>query len=262
MNYRMTIATTTHPGLTGRANEDALLGIGGPYAGAAIQGAMNHHCDIGDNWLVAVADGMGGANAGEVASLMVVEHLFAFRPNQFADVAAVLLEIHRKIIQSGRENPQWAGMGAAVAGIGTTDDGIFVFNVGDCAVYRVVDKLLQRLTVDDSLATLLAMPGIIPEGPRLRGENRLTQVLGGPDSGQPIAPHVSTVRLNSPARFLLCTDGLTDMVTLGDMEALVADGAPSDAVQALLSAALNGGGIDNITVMVMDLSSNDTVSKL
>jgi len=262
MIYQICMAATSHPGLTGNDNEDALLDIEGPIAGDSIQGSRSHYCNVDKNWLIAVADGMGGANAGEVASLIAVEYLNKCSDSLSFDIGNVLLEIHREILKSGRENPQYTGMGSAVAGIGVTGDGLFVFNVGDCTVYRVVDGFLQRLTVDDSIATVLAMPGTIPNGSRHGGLNRLTQVLGGPDSGRPIVPHVFTVRLKSPARFLLCSDGLTDMVTLDDMEAIIANGTPLDAVQALLDAALAAGGKDNITLMVVDLSPAVTTSNM
>ena len=250
MSYQVTIASISHPGLAREDNEDSFLDTQGPLAGTA---KRNDHCHVDSSWLVAVADGMGGANAGEVASRIAVESLHKCTVMQSADIENVLLMIHHEILKSGTDNTQWHGMGAAIAGIGAASDGLYVFNIGDCSVFREVEGFLQLLTVDDSIAAMHAMPGTVPDGPRLPGQNRLTQALGGSVSDRSVQPHVSKVRLMSLTRFLLCTDGLTDMVSLDNMEALTANGSPTDAVEALLSAALAAGGKDNITVMVMDL---------
>lgn len=256
MDFRIDIATISHLGLSCAANEDALL-LDLPYAGASMHGVLSRQYDA-VNWLVAVADGMGSGNAGAEASRVVVEALGKLHIRQSCDVSDALIAIHGNLLEAGRTNPRWSGLGAAVAGIGAGEDGVFVFNVGDCGAYRVVDGFLQQLSVDDSIGGVLVAAGIAGEGPRQPGQNRLTQVLGGPFIDRIIIPHISAVRLNSPARFLLCTDGLTDMISLEIMEAVTATGAPSDVVQGLLSAALEAGGKDNVTVMVLDVSPVET----
>jgi len=256
MDCRINIAAISHPGLTCPVNEDALL-LDLPYAGASIHGVLSRQYDA-TNWLVAVADGMGGGNAGAEASRRVVEALGKLHVSQSRDVADALLSIHGNLLEAGQVNPKWSGLGAAIAGIGAGEDGVFVFNVGDCGAYRVVDGFLQQLSADDSIGGVLVKAGIAGEGPRQPGQNSLTQVLGGPFSDRIIVPHVSAVRLKSSARFLLCSDGLTDMISLEVMEAKTVTGSPSDVVQALLSAALEAGGKDNVTVMVMDVSPPET----
>lgn len=167
----------------------------------------------------------------------------------------VLSELNRKLTEVGRGDPQSAGMGATVAGLACGVDGLFAFNVGDARVYRKQDGYLRQITKDDSVAQLLVEMGRAdPDEVRAANFHRLTQAIGGRSRLTPIEPHIESVKLNGPQRFLLCTDGLTDMVDIDQMEQIVSrNGNAVGAASDLFRAAMEAGGNDNTTIIVADI---------
>jgi protein phosphatase len=128
---------------------------------------------------------------------------------------------------------------------------LFVAHIGDSRVYLSRDGLLCQLTRDHTLAQTLADSGLIApeEVATHRLRHVLTQAMGSPDMGG--KPQVQRLRLADGDRLLLCTDGLTDMVEEGKIAAVL--GRPTSAAetcQALVDLALEGGGRDNVTVVV------------
>ena len=222
-----------------RLNEDAVL------AGARI-------------W--AVADGMGGHAAGDVASRLVIEELDALdaagalRP---ADVVRCLGGANDRIIRHGAEHPKAAGLGTTVTGLALVSvggaDHWAVFNVGDSRVYRVMDGQLSRATIDHSETEELVLDGAItPEQARTHhARNVVTRSLG-----MPAAPQVDVwVLPQTPGeRFLICSDGLTGELDDGTISAIVGDHpAAGPAADALVMAAVRHGGRDNVSVVVVNV---------
>ena len=233
-------------------NEDACL-VGQAVAGGSGDKPEPFAIES-EPWIVAVSDGIGGHRAGLEASREVVEALgrcTRFTPTGVRDV---LQRTNRRLCDRGRRDPECAGMGATVAGIACGAKGLFAFNVGDSRVYKYSRQRLLQVTRDDSEAEELIRHGLLPRdgSPRPGYLHALTQAVGGRTESVEIHPHLYPLSVASQARFLVCSDGVTDMVphdALQDALEHAADDAA--AVQQLFHLAMEAGGGDNITLAVV-----------
>jgi len=207
----------------------------------------------------AVADGMGGHAAGEVASALAVARLekLGGRPDVTADqVRAALLAANADILAEAERNPEWAGMGTTAAGIARVvvagSAHWAVFNVGDSRVYRFADGELVQLTADHSqVAELLAAGEITPaEAVGHPLQNVLTRALGMDPAPE---PDLWVFPPTPGERFLMCSDGLP--LELADEELAPVLRRQADARRAaaeLVRLAVRAGGRDNVTAVVVD----------
>ncbi|HWV87201.1 MAG TPA: Stp1/IreP family PP2C-type Ser/Thr phosphatase [Capillimicrobium sp.] len=204
--------------------------------------------------LFVVADGMGGAQAGEVASGLAVDAFRGGLPDGGEPTEARLArlvqlaneEIHRR----SRADAEQAGMGTTLTAAYVDVDGVAIAHVGDSRAYRWHDGRLERLTDDHSLVEELIRQGRLSEAEAEEHPQRsiITRALG-PE------PLVQVDTRTSPARdgdlFLLCSDGLTGMIgEQGVAEVLAQGGSLRDMVRRLIDAANRAGGRDNITVVL------------
>jgi serine/threonine protein phosphatase PrpC len=183
----------------------------------------------------AVADGMGGHRAGDVASRFAAQALAAAGAglSSAQHVHACLAGIDAALNDLMIANAALTGMGTTIVGLVLADPLIW-FNIGDSRLYRWRDGRLVQMSVDDT-----------PPGPR---SGLITQSLGGGLPEAPV-PHVGEIALTPPARFLLCSDGLTDMLDDDDIAAcLMLD--DTDAVLELFETAMSAGGVDNVSIVV------------
>jgi serine/threonine protein phosphatase PrpC len=228
------ISAFTHRGRVRARNEDAIV-VGDWVSPPEMQSPHSIRCGLARPLVCAVADGMGGHRAGEVASRHAVRQLAAAgeRLSSAGRVAECLTSINDRLYQAMARDPSLEGMGTTVAGLVLGEPAIW-FNVGDSRVYRFRDGRLSQLSIDD-----------VPPGPRF---GYITQSLGGVVPALPVAPHVGEKPLSPPARFLLCSDGLTDM--LGDDEIADCMALPdADAVTQLFELAMDAGGADNVSIV-------------
>lgn len=194
-----------------------------------------------------VADGMGGHAAGDVASRFVAECLADRGPDAAdqAALAALLREVDLGLFGLMRERPALAGMGTTVAGLHVAPAALHVFNIGDSRVYQIEDGLVQ-LSTDDTLGPKLADGRTAAQATAL-----LSQSLGGALAPCEVTPHILRVPAVAGS-YLICSDGLTDLVAPEAMAACVgADDAAT--VTALFDAAMAAGGRDNISIVLVDL---------
>ena len=204
--------------------------------------------------LFMVADGMGGAQAGEIASRMCAEAFGAADLLRGAP-AEVLRETiqtaNRRIFERSRSDPDVAGMGTTVTAAFMDDGGTIAFaHVGDSRAYLLRDGSLQRLSDDHSLVGELVRKGELSETDAERHPQRsvITRALGTDES---VEVDSFSVRAQDGDVFLLCSDGLNTMVpeaTIADI--LAGDGAAAKLARDLVRAALAGGGEDNVTAIV------------
>ncbi len=212
--------------------------------------------------IAVLADGMGGLRAGEVASATAVEAVM----QQLVDNAARLtrhespqvlrdaLEFaNRRVFALADSRREFNGMGTTVV-IGALHDGRFVAaHIGDSRAYRFRDGELARLTSDHSLVQQLVEQGILSAAEARRAPNRniVTRAVG---IDVDVECDLTEVDVVDGDLFLLCSDGLTDMVddtTIARFCAENADGEPGGLVDALIDAALAEGGFDNVSVMAL-----------
>jgi serine/threonine protein phosphatase PrpC len=235
MNARARITAFTHRGRL-RANNEDTIAVGDWVSTVDMSGPEQSLHDLSTPLLCVVADGMGGHRAGEVASRYVTRRL-AGEPDELADARAAadtLKTIDAELYRAMAGDEDLLGMGTTVVGLLLAPVLVW-FNVGDSRLYRYDRGRLAQISVDDT-----------PAGPR---SGLLTQSLGGALPPPGIAPHVGEQRLDVPARFLLCSDGLTDMLDDADIAQCLAD-ADAEAVARLFNRAMLAGGADNISIVL------------
>jgi protein phosphatase len=212
--------------------------------------------------LFAVADGMGGAQAGEVAAQVavdVLEHGLPDGPGSEEErLAGLVREANVRIHDLSRSNPDLAGMGTTMtAAYLAADDELAIAHVGDSRLYCVRDGGMTRLTRDHSLVEELVQEGKLTpqEADEHPQRSIITRALG--NEGEVVVDHM-TWRAQAGDVYLICSDGLTSMIP----EAQVADllSAHADlrrAARALVDAANEAGGRDNITVVLFRIEEVD-----
>ena len=254
MHYAVRGAWLCHAGGVRRWNEDACL-AGRDISGASSAEAVPISLPAGP-WIVAVSDGIGGHRGGAEASRQVVTALAECARVTPHSVSEILQRLNRRLCEHGRKNCDYAAMGATVAGIGCGGRGMFAFNVGDSRVYRFDGDRLVQITRDDSEAEDLIDQGLLPrsEGARPGFLHALTQAVGGRDEVVQIEVHIHPLRIEKKERYLICSDGLTDMLLTAEIqEVLVAEPEAEAAVTALFQRAMTAGGVDNITLAVIEI---------
>lgn len=243
-----------HTGKVRKVNEDACL-FSGVFGGASTSAPMRAEVKKSP-WIVALADGIGGHRAGAYASREVLAALDGAKKFSKAEIGGILQDTNRRLHDVGREKPDFQGTGTAVVGIVSGSDGIFGFNVGDARLYRQHGGKLTQVSRDDSVEQLLIHEGLLEatEGVRSNYMHALTQSVGGSAEYHLIDPHFYPLAVKGGARFLLCTDGLTDMLSTKRVESLIVSHLkPAAAVQTLFSTAMEAGGRDNITIAIVDV---------
>jgi len=203
--------------------------------------------------LFAVADGMGGHQAGEVASATALEALRA-AVTSGAGIRDAVTSANDAVYEKSTTDERLRGMGTTLtAGTLAAGDTLLLGHVGDSRGYLLRDHHLERLTTDHSLVEELIQAGELTEEQAESDPRRsmITRALG-------IEPEVEVdlypIQVVSGDRLLLCSDGLTGMVGEDRIEAALTDEAdPNVAARRLVDAANAGGGIDNITVLVVDV---------
>jgi len=211
-----------------------------------------------------VADGMGGHAAGEVASGLAVDALVELADRdglQVRDIVAQVEEANRRILASAARHPEQNGMGTTVAGLAVVSVGgsghWAVFNVGDSRVYRSIDGELSQVTADHSEVWELVERGLItPEqAARHPARNIVTRSLGR----EPMATVDTWVFPPYPGEtFVICSDGLSNELSRERIEQIIAEHAHADAAaHALVKAAVEAGGRDNVTAIVVRSPGDD-----
>lgn len=228
-------AARTHPGLRRSHNEDSVLGT--PR-------------------LVAVADGVGGAAAGEVASATAILALAHLEKCWLSEPLPIALET---AIRDGNDRirfiadcrPQLAGMGTTVTAVAIEYDYV-VANVGDSRSYLYRDGVLAQLTRDDSLVQALLDAGALDAAAVRRHPQRsvVLQALDG-DPARRVDVRTHPARIGD--RLLLCSDGLSDFVERAALIDALELPSREASADRLLALALEAGGPDNVSVVVADV---------
>lgn len=224
-----TFSTASHTGLVRRDNEDTALA---------------------QPPLFAVADGMGGAQAGEVASGMAVAALKERQPRSAEALADLVREINREIFAAATGDAGRAGMGTTLTAALVADDRIDFVHVGDSRAYRLRDGKLEQLSEDHSLVGEMVRQGELSASDALSHPQRsiITRALGAEDS---VAVDSFSAELAPGDLFLLCSDGLYTMVPPAEVAAITGRGDDLATTAAALIEAANGaGGEDNVTVVL------------
>ena len=209
--------------------------------------------------LYAVADGMGGAQAGEVASRIAAE-AFDERTDEGTpeqQLARVALEANRRIFDLAQKDSSRSGMGTTLTGLLVDGEEVAIVHVGDSRAYVFRDGELRQLTRDHSLVEELRRQGrLTPEEAEEHPQRSIITRALGPERDVELDVH--THRARSGDLYLVCSDGLTSMVREDRVREIVAGaGSLQGAVDALVAEANEKGGRDNITVVLFRLGGDE-----
>ena len=267
---RIDVSALTHPGHVRANNEDQYLVT---RLTRSLE-TMLTSLPVGDvpqradevNYVMVVADGMGGHAAGEVASRLAISGMIRLaldlpdwffkvdedRLPEIEDRARHLVQqVGAEIVERGREDAALRGMGSTMTGVRSLGRDLLVAHVGDSRAYLFRAGGLHRLTKDHTYAQLLVDMGQLQASdvPDSGKRHILTNALGG--SMGHVRVDIDLLQLESGDRVLLCSDGLTDLVDDDKIaKALLETHASKDACAQLLQLALQNGGRDNVTVIV------------
>ena len=201
-------------------------------------------------WLI--ADGMGGHEAGEVASKIVAETI-AFAIQQGFSVSEAVARSARAIADALEQGKGVSGMGSTVVALQMANDNYEIAWVGDSRAYLWRRGTLHRLTCDHTVVQSLLDAGIINiwEAERHPGKNQLTQALGPTEMAR-LDIATTNGRLHPDEEILLCSDGLTGELSEQQISAILSEKHDAQRrVDRLIQAALDAGGRDNITVLLV-----------
>lgn len=234
-----------------------LVVASGSATHVGLRRALNEDSFLAEAPVFLVADGMGGHEAGEHASARVVQEFSPFIGRAWLGVTEVRGALERA--KAGVEDLSTAGNGRA----GTTLSGVVVasvdgtgywlaLNIGDSRTYRLAEGELEQISVDHSVVQELIEAGELTpaEAATDRRRNIITRAIGASSSGD---ADFWLFPAEEGDRIMVCSDGLTSELTdqrIGELLALVAD--PQQAADALIAEALQSGGHDNITVVIVD----------
>jgi PPM family protein phosphatase len=208
----------------------------------------------------AVADGMGGAKAGEVASAMATEvfegESDSGEPAE-AQLARILREANKRIYDLATADESHRGMGTTLTAAKITGDDISLAHVGDSRAYRMRDDELEQLTKDHSLVAELERSGqITAEAAEHHPQRSIITRALGPEPEVEVDTY--TVAAREGDLFLLCSDGLTSMISDEEIGSILRSAESLDAAaDALVRAANQSGGKDNITVVLFRVGPGD-----
>lgn len=224
----------------------------------------NEDAYVVEDRLFAVADGMGGHAAGEVASAIAIDtvgDLIECDPIRPEDLKNAIAEANDRILDAVEDHPERRGMGTTMTGVALVNafgtEHWAVFNVGDSRVYRVLDGRLQQVTVDHSEVQELLSAGLITEREAQvhPARNVITRSLG---MAYPLQPDLWVFPPAPDETFLICSDGLTNEVSEADISIILyAEDDPQVAADRLVAEARLSGGRDNITVIVVRSHNDD-----
>jgi serine/threonine protein phosphatase PrpC len=206
--------------------------------------------------LYAVADGMGGGAAGEVASGIAVHTLQEFVQGGNGHPPTLsewVLAANRAIYERAMQRPDEAGMGTTITVVMAEDDRLRLAHVGDSRAYLLRDGDLTQLTEDHTRVNRMLREGLLTEGEAAVHPQRnvVTRALG---IGATVQVDETVVRVRNGDRLLLCSDGLSGMVSGDAIESILASSEdPQEAAGRLVEAANEAGGMDNITALVLDV---------
>lgn len=218
-----------------------------------------------DDYLLAVADGMGGHRCGEVASSIAISYLGKHFQETFRNmnkedavdwIRQSVKEINRLIFNHAEEHPESKGMGTTLVLAISTNDYVLFGNIGDSSGFAMKDNHIHKITYDHTLVNLLVTAGELTEEQAKDHPKRnvLMKALGTND---PVEIDIFDCDIEV-SDILLCSDGLTNMLDQESIErVLLSDYSVEDKVIRLIKKAINRGGTDNVSVAYLERFSRE-----
>ncbi len=214
----------------------------------------------GDTLFAMVADGMGGHNAGEIASSIATNTAKSFiqAAHSGNDPGGMLKDLfvnmHHSISASAADNPDWQGMGTTATAVFIRKNKLFYGHVGDSRLYRYADGILMQLTTDQTLVTQMIKEGKLRPDETAAGEMKhlLLQALGTVPA---IEPEISkSIFIRKGDYFFLCSDGIYDVLTDTEIKALLSLRHPAFTIECIKSLCYERMGRDNFSVVLIEVT--------
>ena len=241
MSYKLEYAYVSHTGRIRKVNQDnficnhEFMHYDNNGTGEVYQGSIRISRDI----LMGVFDGVGGEEHGEIAAYLASAEAseFKFGKDLESGIRRFYESANNRICQYASNNSITA-MGATAAMLMFTPKYVWVTNIGDSKIYRLYDGKFLQLSKDHVV-------------PLNNGRKpALSQSLGIPETEMKITPYLISERIQDKAIYLICSDGLTDMVGEDEIAKTLGSSPLADACSSLLNAALENGGKDNTTIVL------------
>lgn len=240
-------AGITHRGTVRDNNEDCIA-IGFWVSQETLDAARAFEHDLEQPFACIVADGMGGHNDGEKASLLVARSLARrLAVSGISGIAGAVRAVNAELFAQLRADPALAGMGSTAVGFAAHRTELALFNVGDSRSYKLAEGRLVQISVDDS------MQPNWKAGSGVERSTKLLQCFGGRTTFTDVQPHVRTEASAPGATYLLCCDGLYETLTEEEMAALIGEDLQASA-EALLRSALEKKARDNVTLALIRMA--------
>ncbi len=232
---------TTNVGLRRDSNEDAFL-------------------LLPDKHIYIISDGMGGHNAGEIASRNAIKTLENYFNNKELhmnhkiikkELVTSVIKANQEILNISMKRTEYSGMGCTIVLCLIQENILHTCHIGDSRVYVINRSSITQITKDHSVVTALIETGKMSKDEALSSQfkNQLTQALGSPYT---IVPEYSRYILHKDDVVMLCSDGLWDMLSEDEIQTIVISGNSSEEIcMRLIQQANEAGGEDNITVIVI-----------
>lgn len=226
---------------------------------------IGNHRDINEDYLsytenegsnlYVIADGMGGHNAGEVASKMAVDTLINGFKLSFIDdedvIRSLIVAANDEIYKLSHSKEDYNGMGTTVTACLVKKNNITIGNVGDSSLYIIKDKIIKKITKDNSYVQELLDKGKITleEAKNHPNKNLITRALGTAPSIQ-----IDIYKLSGSGikYILMCTDGLSNEVSPFEMYEIINNNSLKDACRLMVDKAKENGGRDNISLILIE----------
>ena len=257
---KMIVSAMTDVGRARETNEDA-FSIMDLASGKKIDAVReDHSVDVQERGvLLALSDGMGGAEAGEVASALVLESLQKALEREakgaiHEQLEAAVQRANRNVFFEAKlENRH--GMGATLVALFIRGDEAYIAEVGDSRGYLLRKGRLRQITRDQSLVQLLVDQGVMtPDEARSSpSKNVILQAMG---LAKDVRVAIARLRLRQGDRFVLCSDGITNPVSDPELQKILTDSEPRAACETMIALANDRGGDDNQTAIVADLTGD------
>lgn len=246
----MKCAYSSNIGVKRKVNQDAYL-------------AANFEKDGKSCYIFAVADGLGGHRSGEIASKMAVDYIKSNISEigdytDYGQVNAFVNQINAQILGASLGDPELRGMATTLTMAIVDGDDLILAHVGDSRAYRITSTEVEQLTKDHSLVQALVDEGRLS---KLQAKNHpqknvITRALG---TDTVVRTDLYEYKIRKGDFFLICSDGLYNLVNEGLMQKIVLNCAMEDAAEELINTANRNGGNDNITVIIFNPGEGGTV---
>ncbi len=266
------VAALTHVGKLRDHNEDNFILAPNLSTGDWYFDMQDAYSPASKGAVWVVADGMGGANAGEVASELAIQTVkqgfnsLIQSEDEFKDpqpfLRKLILEANENILSHAQEHPETEGMGTTLVIAWLLEHNLHVSWVGDSRAYLFRSQELSPISKDHSLVQEMVDAGKLTEDQAFYHPNNniITQSLGG--ESEKLDPGYKMVELFKGDKILLCSDGLNGMLTDARIQEIIAEHGELDPVSnELLQAALEEGGHDNITLVYAEITEGKVLSK-